>query len=172
GAGISGRGSTWAISRINTMDTIAVISGASRLAQSTLPPFGKILRSGSTSQLVTCSTALDTGLYGGILTTCSHARSSSAAPNNVKTVLSKKRAISPNILLSFPSKYVRHSADSVPARSLEAGVWLRHVRSPLPPPWRVGASPIYGKVPPTASNERRARAVRLPNRQRKVTRKP
>src|SRR6476661_7536139 len=99
------------------------------LAQSIFPP-GRIFRSGSTIQFVACITAFDTGLYGGMRTTCIQARNRSAAPKRVKTVLSRKRAISPNI--SGPLGNVRgaqlrrgsesdNESESVEATRLSAG---------------------------------------------------
>ncbi|MNS90780.1 hypothetical protein D3C72_1248450 [compost metagenome] len=81
----------------SSRNTTAVSQAATTVAQSMPPTPGMIRRSGRTSQSVIWNTPCETGLRVGSRVSCIHTRSNSAMPNRVKTVSSRKRAISENI---------------------------------------------------------------------------
>src|SRR5471032_676130 len=125
--GTSPAGSTPATRTNRITNTTAARIAATMLAQSMVFAVGRILRNGKTSQFVACITALDTGLYGGMRTTCIQARSSSAAPNSVKIVLSRKRAISPNISNPFQGKSAALKAARSDTRASKAATENRQL---------------------------------------------
>src|SRR5471032_1195458 len=121
--GTSPAGSTPATRTNRITNTTAARNAATMLAQSIVFAAGRILRRGKTSQLVACITALDTGLYGGMRTTCIQAR------NSVKIVLSRKRAISLNISNPFHGKSAALMAARGDTRASEAAAENRPASS-------------------------------------------